>query len=86
MALLSDGATHNYANIKLVKTKRERCGGMGGGRGGGLNEIFCRQNYAHFFLQPTLQCENDRDKSEFYGYETDHVLKQLLILTEKGGK
>ncbi len=77
MALLSAGATHNYANIKLVKTKER--GAVGCMGGGGLNEIFCLQNDAHFFLQPTLQCEKDRDSSEFYGYGTEHVLKQLRI-------
>jgi hypothetical protein len=36
MALLSAGATHNYANIKLVKTKERGAVGLGGGgRGGG---------------------------------------------------
>ncbi len=68
MPLLSAGATHNYANIKLVKTKERGAVGLGGGRkrgGGGLNEIFCRQNDDHCFLQPTLQCEKDRDLSEF---------------------
>ncbi len=28
-----------------------------------MNEIFCRQNKEHFFLQPDLQCEKDRDSS-----------------------